>query len=53
MSLKNPFENVVQDVVSALENGTQLRVDGEEGRRMVALLEQIYALAQKGEALSV
>jgi len=41
MGIDNPFENVVQDVVSALENGTQLRVDGREGRRTVALLEQI------------
>jgi UDP-N-acetyl-2-amino-2-deoxyglucuronate dehydrogenase len=53
MGLKNPFKNVVEDVVSALENGTQLRVDGKEGRRTVALLEQIYASAKKGEAISV
>lgn len=52
MGIENPLGNVVQDVVSALENGTQLRVDGREGRRTVALLEQIYASAQKGEAVS-
>ena len=52
-SIENPLKNVVQDVVSALENGTQLRVDGSEGRRTVALLEQIYASARKGEAIKV
>lgn len=53
MSIENPFKNVVEDVVSALENGTQLRVDGREGRRTVALLEQIYSSAKKGEPITV
>ena len=52
-SIENPFSNVVEDVVSALETGTSLRVDGREGRRTVALLEQIYASSRKGESISV
>ena len=52
-SIENPFGNVVEDVVSALETGTPLRVDGREGRRTVALLEQIYASARKGEPIIV
>ena len=46
-SIQNPLQNVVEDMVSALENGTTLRVDGREGRRTVALLEHIYSSARK------
>ena len=52
-AIENPLANVVEDLVSALEKGTQLRVDGREGRRTVALLEQIYASARQGEAVHV
>ena len=51
-SIENPLHNVVEDVVSAVENGTELRVDGHEGRRTVALLEKIYTSARKGEAVA-
>ena len=47
--IENPLANVVEDVVSALEQGTSLRVDGREGRRTVALLEHIYASAREGK----
>lgn len=50
-AIDNPLANVVEDVVSALEKGTQLRVDGREGRRTVALLEQIYRSARTGEVV--
>lgn len=50
-SIENPLHNVVEDMVSALEQGTALRVDGREGRRTVALLEQIYTSAREGRAL--
>lgn len=46
--IKNPISNVVADMVSALEHGTQLRVDGIEGRRTVELLEAIYKSARAG-----
>ena len=50
-AIDNPLANVVEDVVSALENGTDLRVDGREGRRTVALLENIYRSAREGKVL--
>ena len=49
--IANPLHNVVEDMVSALEQGTPLRVDGQEGRRTVALLETIYASARQGKAV--
>ena len=49
LAMDNPLTNVVEDVVSALENGTALRVDGREGRRTVALLENIYRSARGGK----
>ena len=36
-AVDNTIHNVVEDVVSAVERGTRLRVDGREGRRTVAL----------------
>jgi len=47
-TIENPITNVVADMVSTLENGTQLRVDGYEGRRTVELLEAIYRSAREG-----
>ena len=51
LAMDNPLTNVVEDVVSALENGTALRVDGHEGRRTVALLENIYRSAREGKVV--
>ena len=51
LAMPNPLTNVVEDVVSALERGTALRVDGREGRRTVALLENIYRSAREGKAV--
>ena len=51
LAMDNPLTNVVEDVVSALENGTTLRVDGREGRRTVALLENIYRSAREGKVV--
>jgi UDP-N-acetyl-2-amino-2-deoxyglucuronate dehydrogenase len=50
-AIDNPLANVVEDVVSALNEGTSLRVDGREGRRTVALLENIYRSAREGKVL--
>ena len=50
-AIENPIHSIVEDVVSALEKGTPLRVDGEEGRRTVALLEHIYNSARLGQAV--
>ena len=50
-SIENTIPNIVADVVSAVEDGNELRVNGHEGRRTIALLEQIYASARKGEAV--
>lgn len=49
--IRNPLGNIVEDVVSCLEQGTCLRVDGREGRRTVALLEAIYRSSREGRAL--
>ncbi len=47
-TIQNPLHSIVEDMVSALEKGTPLRVDGRQGRRTVALLEAIYASARQG-----
>ena len=44
----NSIYSAVGDMVSALEKGTELRVDGREGRRTVALLENVYTSAREG-----
>ena len=51
--VENPLKNIVQDVVSAVERKTPLRVDGREGRRTVALLEAIYTSAREGGPIDV
>tara|TARA_Y100000588_G_scaffold238903_2_gene252652 strand:- start:1712 stop:2737 length:1026 start_codon:yes stop_codon:yes gene_type:complete len=48
-----PHASIVEDVVSALDNGTSLTVDGSEGRRTVALLEKIYESARSGTPVEV
>lgn len=47
-AIDNPLHSIVEDVVSCLERGTALRVDGREGRRTVALLEAIYRSSREG-----
>ena len=51
LDIDNSLTNIVEDVVSALEHGTALRVDGREGRRTVALLENIYRSAREGKVV--
>ena len=41
-----PIQNVVEDVVSAVRDGTPLVCDGEQGRRSVAVLNAIYESAR-------
>ena len=48
----NPLHNIVEDVVSSLERGTPVRVDGREGRRTVALLEAIYRSSREGRPVA-
>lgn len=50
-AVENPLKNIIQDVVSAVERKTALRVDGREGRRTVALLESIYTSARTGRPI--
>ena len=52
-AVENPLHNIAQDVVSAVERKTRLRVDGREGRRTVALLEAIYTSARAGTPIEV
>ncbi|MEW6754823.1 MAG: Gfo/Idh/MocA family oxidoreductase [Candidatus Latescibacterota bacterium] len=52
-SVSNPVPSAMADMVQALGQGTPVRVDGREGRRTVALLEQIYRSAREGRALEV
>ena len=53
MGVENSLSSIVEDVVSAVTEGTPLRVDGREGRRTVALLEGIYQSAREGRPLKV
>ena len=46
-------QSIVEDVVSCVEDGTALRVDGHEGRRTVALLEAVYASARSGKTVEL
>ena len=48
-SVDNGLHNVVEDAVRSVQSGCPLRVDGVEGRRTVALLEDIYRSARTGE----
>lgn len=41
-----PVRNIVEDVVSAVRDGTPLVCDGEQGRRSVAVLNAIYDSAR-------
>ena len=47
-TVENSVYSAMADMVSALEKGTELRVDGREGRRTVALLENVYTSAREG-----
>ena len=49
--IDNPIHSIVEDVVSAIEAGGEVRVDGREGRRTVALLEKIYESARTGTSI--
>ena len=53
LQIENPVHSIIEDFVQAFEEGGDLRVDGREGRRTVALLEKIYQSAREGQALSV
>ncbi len=52
-TVENPLQNIVEDVVSAVERRTPLRVHGREGRRTVALLEAVYRSAREGRPVNV
>ena len=49
--IDNPIHSIIEDVVSAVEEGGEVRVDGREGRRTVALLEKIYESARIGKSV--
>ncbi len=49
---ENRLQNVIEDMVEALETDGEMRVNGREGRRTVALLEAIYASARTGETVA-
>ena len=48
----NPTKNIIEDFLHAVEEGGDVRVDGGEGRRTVALLEKIYESARTGKTAS-
>ena len=50
--ISNPIHNIIEDFVGAVEKGGDVRVNGEEGRRTVALLEKIYESARTGITVS-
>ena len=39
--------------MAAITNGTQMRVDGREGRRTVAFLESVYASSRQGATVKM
>ena len=49
---ENKLHNVIEDMVSVLETDGEMRVNGAEGRRTVALLEAIYASARSGQTVA-
>ncbi|MDE0041215.1 MAG: Gfo/Idh/MocA family oxidoreductase [Candidatus Poribacteria bacterium] len=49
--INNPVQSIIEDFVSAVEEGGDARVDGREGRRTVALLEKIYESARTGKTI--
>ncbi len=49
--IDNPIRSIIEDVVSAVEGGGEVRVNGREGRRTVALLEKIYESARIGKSV--
>jgi predicted dehydrogenase len=49
--ISNPIHNIIEDFVRAVEEGGDVRVDGREGRRTVALLEKIYQSARSGKTV--
>ena len=51
LQIDNPIHSIIEDVVSAVEEGGNVRVDGKEGRRTVALLEKIYESARIGKSV--
>lgn len=52
-TVNNSVPSAMADMVSAIEQGTPLRIDGREGRRTVALLEAIYASARAGHPVNL
>ena len=49
--IDNPIHSIIEDVVSTVEEGGEVRVNGREGRRTVALLERIYESARIGKSV--
>ena len=47
-AIDNPLESVVADMVYCLQQDGTPRIDGREGRRTVALLEDIYRSSREG-----
>jgi UDP-N-acetyl-2-amino-2-deoxyglucuronate dehydrogenase len=45
--------NVIQDMVSAVRDGTPVAVDGREGRKSLALLDGIYRAAREGRRVTL
>ena len=50
-SVEDSVTSIIEDVVGAIENGSQVRIDGREGRRTVDLLEKIYQSAREGRTI--
>ncbi len=50
-SVEDNVTSIISDMVGAIENGSQVRIDGREGRRTVDLLEKIYQSAREGRTI--
>ena len=52
-SVKYPHKNIVEDMNSAIRNGTSPLCDGEEGMKSVAFLEALYTSAREGTSVEM
>jgi len=46
-------KNIIEDMVSSIKEGTQVAVDGIEGRKSVAILDGIYESSETGKTVKL
>jgi len=46
-------KKIIEDIVSAINKGTPVMVDGNEGRKSVAIIDAIYKSSKTGKVVSL